>query len=122
MQFETAFLPDHQILTVRLVGPGEPESIQEMIAAIVSHPEFRPGMSVLIDGSGTNYVPSAQEAATMPAVLHAQLPGSRLAVIAPTARQYSVAAVVEAVATQQHIPFATFSNRADALEWLTAGR
>jgi hypothetical protein len=93
-----------------------------MIAAIVSHPEFRPGMSVLIDGSKTDYVPSSHEAATFPAVFQAQLTGSRLAVIAPTGPQYNVAAVVEAVATRRNIPFATFANRADALEWLIAGR
>jgi hypothetical protein len=76
-------------------------------------------MSVLIDASGTDYLPSTLEAATFPAVFQARLPGSRLGLVVRGAAQYNVACVVEAISARRALPFAAFSVRADALQWLT---
>ena len=59
------------------------------------------------------------EAKTLPAFFAAQLPASRLALIVRSGPQYSIACLVEAVATTGNVPFAVFQNRADAMRWLT---
>jgi hypothetical protein len=120
VQFETSFLSEHEILKIRVLGAGGPDLVRQMVAAIQSAPEFRPGMSVLIDALNTDYLPSTQEATAFPAVFQTQLPGSRIAVIVRTGPQYNVSALVEAIANRRSIPFAAFSSRDDAMRWLTA--
>ena len=109
------------MLTVRAQGAGEPETVHRLVAAILSAPEFRSGMSVLIDAFGTGYVPEAQDAIAFPAIFEARLPGSRLAaLVRPGGARSSIACVVETVATRRAVPFAVFSDRGEAMQWLTA--
>ena len=119
MQFDVVFVPEPNVLRVRVWGAGGPNLVEEMVTAIRSAPDFLPGMGVLIDAVATDYAPSTSEAQKLPAFFAAQLPGSRLALIVRSGPQYSVACLVEAVATRGHVPFAAFQNRADAMRWLT---
>jgi hypothetical protein len=119
VQFDVVFVPEHKVLKVRVWGAGGPNLVEEMVAAIQAAPEFLPGMGVLIDAFTTDYAPGTSEARHFPAFFGAELPGSRLALMVRAGPQYSVACLVEAVATQGNIPFAVFQNRADAMVWLT---
>jgi len=120
VRFETSFLPEHNVLTVRAQGAGDPDAVQQMVRAIRSAPEFRPGMDVLIDALSTDYLPSAQEATTFPEIFQAELPGTRLAVIVRAGgAQYSIACLVEALACRRDVQFAAFSDREEAMLWLT---
>jgi hypothetical protein len=118
--FETAFLPEHNVLAIQVHGTGEADLVPQMVAAIQSAPEFRPGMSVLIDALGTDYLPTPQEADTFAAFFQTQLPGSRMAVFVRGGAQYSVSRHVETIAGQLGMPFAVFRDRGEAMEWLTA--
>lgn len=120
MRFDTAFLSEHDVLVVRVQGAGDAQTVQQLVAAIQSAPEFRPGLGVLIDALSTDYAPSAQDATTLPAFFHEHLPGSRLAVLVRDKRQNAIASVVAAVASQRHIPFGVFPDRDEALRWLKA--
>ncbi len=121
MRFDVEFLPDRSVLSVRALGAGGPDSVYEMVTAIRSTPEFRPGMAILIDGFGITTAPSVQEATELPSIFQAQLPGSRLAVIVRAGgAQYSVACLIEAIAGRRDVPFAVFPDRDEAMRWLTA--
>ena len=122
MTFETIFLPEHEILTIRVLGPGDPDLVPQMVTAIRSAPEFRPGMSVIIDALSTDYLPTAQAAAAFPDIFGTRLPGSRIAVTVRDPAQYSVSCLVEAIAARHDIPFAVFFDRGEALAWLTQKR
>lgn len=116
MQFETDFLPKDRVLMVRALGPGQPGVVEQFVSAVLSAPDFQAGMSVLIDASSTDYLPSTWEAATFPAVFQSRLPGSRLGLVVRRPAQFNVACMVEAISARR---FAAFSIRADALQWLT---
>jgi hypothetical protein len=120
MWFETVFLPEHTVLTVRVQGVGEADLVPQMVAAIRSAPEFRLGMRVLIDAVGTDYLPSTEEADTFAAFFKAQLPESRLAVFVRGGAQYTISCAVEAIARRLDIPFAAFRDRGEAIQWLTS--
>jgi hypothetical protein len=121
MQFDTAFLPEEDVLIVRVHGTGDAETVPQLVAAIRSAPEFKPGMAVLIDALGTDFAPSAQDATALPAFFEKELPGSRLAVLVRATRQYAIASLVQTLASRRDVPlFAVFPNREEALEWLTA--
>jgi hypothetical protein len=119
VQFDVTFVPEHPVFRVRVWGAGGPNLVEEMVAAIRAAPEFVPGIGVLIDAFRTDYAPSTSEAKDLPAFFGAQLPGSRLAVTVNDGPQYHVACLVEALAARDHVPFAVFRDRADALQWLT---
>lgn len=121
MWFETVFAPDHQVLTVRVQGRGEADLVPQMVIAIRSAPEFRPGMRVLIDAIDTDYLPSTGDAMAFAMFLKGELPGSRLALFLRAGAQYNLACVVEAPANQLGIPFAVFRDRDEATRWLTEG-
>jgi hypothetical protein len=122
VKFQTIFLPEHEVLTIRVLGVGDPDLVPQMVTAILSAPEFRPGMSVMIDALSTDYLPTAQEAAAFPAVFATRLSGSRIAVTVRDPAQYSVSCLVEAIAVRRDIPFAVFFDREEALAWLTEKR
>jgi hypothetical protein len=122
VKFETIFEPEHETLTIRVLGAGDPDLVPQMVTAILAAPEFRPGMSVIIDALSTNYLPSAQAAAAFPAVFGERLPGSRIAVIVRDPAQYSVSCLFEAISVRRDIPFAVFFDRGEALTWLTGKR
>jgi hypothetical protein len=103
----------------RVQGTGGAETVSQLVAAIRSAPEFRPGMRVLIDALSTDYAPSVQGATTLPEFFDQQLPGSRLAVLVRAPGQYAIASLVESLAKKRGIPFAVFPDRADAIRWLT---
>jgi hypothetical protein len=118
MWFETAFLREHSVLTVRVQGEGESDLVPQMVTTIRSAPEFRPGMCVLIDALGTDYLPSSEEANTFAGFFKAQLPDSRLAVLVRSGAQYRISCLVEAIANKLDMSFAVFRNRDEALQWL----
>ena len=118
LQFDLDYVPEGNVLRVRVWGAGGPNLVEEMVAAIRSAPEFLPGMGVLIDAFGTDYAPSTSEAKDLPAVFGSQLPGSRLALVVRGGTQYTVACLVEALASRGNVPFAVFQDRADAMQWL----
>ena len=121
MRFDVEYLPERSVLSVRALGAGGPDSVHEMVTAIHSTPEFRPGMPILIDGFGTTYAPNVQEATELPGIFQTQLPGSRLAVIVRAGgAQYSVACLVETIAGRRDVKFAVFPDRDEAMRWLTA--
>ena len=121
MRFDVAFLPERSVLSVRARGAGGPDSVQEMVTAIRATPAFQPGMRILIDGFGTTYAPSTQEATALPGIFQAQLPGSRLAAIVRAGgAQYTVACLVETIASRRDVQFAVFPDRDEAMQWLTA--
>ena len=122
MQFDVVFVPEYNVLRVQVWGAGGPNLVEEMVAALRAAPEFLPGIGVLIDALRTDYAPSTSEAKNLPAFFGAQLPGSRLAVTVRGGPQYTVACLVEAVATRDHVPLAVFQDRADAMQWLTGNR
>jgi hypothetical protein len=123
MRFDTAFLPEQDVLIVRVQGIGDAETVPQLVAAIRSAPEFRPSLPVLIDAFGTSYAPSAQDAATLPEFFERELPGSPLAVVVRASRQYAIASLVEALASKRNVPlFAVFPDRDEALRWLTVKR
>ena len=120
MRFETAFLADQDVLIVRVQGTGDAETVPQLVAAIRSAREFRPGGAVLIDAFGTDFAPSTQDATKLPEFFEKELPGSRLAVLVRATRQYSIASVVETLAARRNMPlFAVFPDREEALQWLT---
>ena len=120
MRFDTVFLPESHVLTIRVQGAGDVDTVPQMVAAIRSAPEFRPGMGVLIDALSTDYAPSAQDASTLPSFFDKHLPGSRLAVLVRDRGQYAIASLVETLASRRDVPFAVFPDRAEAMHWLTA--
>jgi hypothetical protein len=120
LQFDTALVSDHDVLTVRLHGSGEREIAEQTVAAIASAPEFRSRMRVLVDALDTDYLPSRDEAKSVPDLLQAQLPGSRLALLVRQGPQYQIACMIEVLASLRHVPFAVFRTRDEAMQWLTA--
>jgi hypothetical protein len=121
VRFDVEFLPERSVLSVRALGAGGPDSVHEMVTAIRATPEFRPGMPILIDGFGTTSAPSTQEATALPGIFQAQLPGSRIAVIVRAGgAQYSVACLIETIASRRDVQFAVFPDRDEAMQWLTA--
>jgi hypothetical protein len=119
VRFDTVFLPEQDILSVRVQGTGDADTVSQLVVAIRSAPEFRAGMGVLIDALGTDYAPTAQDARTLPGYFEEQLPGSRLAVLVRNYRQYAIASLVESLAKGRDIQFAVFPDRAEAIRWLT---
>jgi hypothetical protein len=119
LQFDTALVSDHDVLTVLLHGSGEPEIAEQTMAAIASAPQFRPRMPILVDALDTDYLPSREEAKSVPALLEAQLPGSRLALLVRPGPQYHIACMIEVLASLRHVPFAVFRTRDEAIQWLT---
>ena len=123
MRFGRAFLPEHDVLIVRVQGTGDAETVPQLVAAIRSAPEFRPGLAVLIDAFGTDFAPSAQDATALPEFFEKELPGSRLAVLVRANPQYAIASLIETLASRRNVPlFAVFPDRDEALRWLTAKR
>lgn len=122
MRFDTVFQSTDLVLTVRMHGTGDAETVPQLVAAILAAPEYRPGMAVLIDALDTDFAPSTRDAATLPAFFEKELPGSQLAVLVHAAgRQYTIGTVVETLASRRNVPlFAVFSRRDEATQWLTA--
>jgi len=120
MRFEIELLTTPPVLEVRAFGSGDVRAIAQLVTEIKAAPEFEPGMPILVDATGTDYLPTPREAGTFPGLYRRELDGSRMAVLTTREAQYGIGRMVQML-MGRHGPFSVFKRRDEALGWLLTG-
>jgi hypothetical protein len=119
-RIELADAPPH--VTVTTEGEADADGFAAFNEAIVSHPGFRPGMTILVDHSGLDAsLLNADDIAAIAAhakSLEAEFGDSAVAVVAPDAFTFGLARVSVREADFARLAPRTFASRSDAVDWL----
>lgn len=112
---------EHSLIRVEVSEGPDLLQITETVQRLLSDPEFRPGLQILVDHSKTN-VPVTTEAVKATPMLFAQL-GQRLgafrcAVVVPDDAPYGMTRMTEALADSGPAEVRAFRSLEEAEAWL----
>jgi hypothetical protein len=126
VRYTIEFGGEPQDLTMTLSGALDAREIPAFVDELVSHPEYRPGMRILVDLSGLNTSGISVEA--YESVSHViggrdhQFPAKATAIVAPDSRTFDDAMKHRAYVGGSKSGREVFRSREDATAWLAEQR
>ncbi len=105
-------------------GPLTPADMKSAFLTLIAHPDFEPGMNVLVDvtdGLDPSFTRRDMEAHIETVVAHQQQRGIhyRAAIVAPGDLDFGMFRVYEGLAAQTPFEIEVFRDRASAEAWVT---
>lgn len=126
MNYSLEFGGDPQDLTMTLTGDLDTRGIRALVEELLTHPEFRAGMLILVDLSDLDTSSmSVEEYETLIDVIATRddlIPARATAIVAPAGRTYDDAMQHRAYVGGSKSGREVFEDRADATAWLAAQR
>ena len=121
MAFEIASTTVPPMLVLRAYGPGSSTEGQRAFQEVQAHAAYYPGIPILVDAIDLKYAPSASEARVFAGVFATAFPCSLMALVARPGGFYEAAHAITALSVGRGATVAAFTDRDDALAWVTAG-
>ena len=122
MEYRIEFGDGPPHVVVETAGEADSEGVAAFNEAIVGHPQFRPGMTILVDHSSLDatLLTEADIAAIAAHVrrLEPAFGDARVALVAPDAFTEGLARFSVREAAFERLAPRTFPSRSDAVDWL----
>jgi hypothetical protein len=124
VEYSIEFGGEPQDVTVKQVGSVTLEDVQDYLAELFDHPQFRPGMSILMDSSALDAAAlSSSDIRTLANdFLRAdeKVGEAAMAVLVADSATFGLARMWEAYVTEARLQTRIFMKRDEAIAWLTA--
>jgi hypothetical protein len=111
------------IVHLELSGPFKPGQFERVVEQIIVHPDFKPGMPLLIDDQGTDFDVLSENILDRVNKLVSPMRdhfGGIVAISLPRDVQFGTARAYHAYFESLGVVFMPFRNPGDALRWLRA--
>ena len=126
MNYSLEFGGDPQDLTMRLSGALDPLSIRAFVVDLMAHPDYRPGMRIMVDLSDLDTSSITEEeyerVSDVISDRDHRFPAKAIAIVAPTERAFDDATRHRAYVGGSKSGREVFRSREEAAAWLAQQR